>query len=148
MKKHGIFRLQQQKKTSPAGTFVPTTIHRSGHLVVYATSALEEQSTPAFLKAQGKKTAGENTAVISWEGILFKSIGWVSKMGFGGEAVFCCWLCFFNALMHYVDGRWFELIVFDFVFLFEENRSKACHESNQNVKNDNSFQLQIHQTWS
>lgn len=73
--------------------------------MVYATSALEEQSTPAFLKAQGKKTAGENTAVISWEGILFKSIGWVSKMGFGGEAVFCCWLCFFNALMHYVDGR-------------------------------------------
>ena len=72
--------------------------------MVYATSALEEQSTPAFLKAHGKKNTGENTAVICWEEILFKSIGWETKMGFGGEAIFCCWLCFFNALMYYVDG--------------------------------------------
>lgn len=35
-----------------------------------------------------QKNTGENTAVICWEGILFKSWGWVSKMGFGGEAIY------------------------------------------------------------
>ena len=71
---------------------VPTLIprrstHGSGHLVVYATSALEEQTTPAFLKApDGETKTGENVEPVIChllEGFHLNKLGWVSKKGWG-----------------------------------------------------------------
>ena len=71
--------------------------------MVYATSALEEQSTPAFLKAHGKKKRAKTRLLFVGKRFYSnQSVGKV-KWDLGGRLFFVVG-CVFNALMYYVDG--------------------------------------------